>query len=413
MKKLFFTLTAMLFIASQATIGQQFEEEKLNAEGFEKVTTSIGADFAMQFQSLEHRANGTSLIPLGKGINLPTANFNISADLAPGVRVNLVTYLSSRHHVEAWVKGGYLQMDQLPFINSPALDNLMNYLTLKVGVMEINYGDAHFRRSDNGRVIRNPFVGNLIMDAFTTAPAAEFLFRSNGWIGMAAVTSGSLKPELVKFYANNGEPYYEDYNTGDELGFYWKGGLDKQLSDDFRLRATISGYHNPKHHSGSLYNGDRSGSRYYLVMVPQTNASTDVDPASKFTTGRWGPGATSEINSFMFNLFTSYKGFELFGTYETNSGKTAAKADFEFNQFAIEGLYRFGTDQNFFAGARYNTVKNSADQSIDRIQLGAGWFLTKNVVAKLEYVDQKYNDFANYGSDAGFKGLMIETAISF
>ncbi len=413
MNKLRIIAAYLLLVLVVNINAQQFEEEKLTGEGFEKVTTSFGADFAMQFQSLEHRANGTTLIPLGKGINLPTANFNIEAELAPGVKVNLVTYLSSRHHVEAWVKGGYLLMDQLPFINSPGLDNLMNYLTIKVGVMEINYGDSHFRRSDNGKVINNPFVGNLIMDAFTTAPAAEFLFRSNGWLGMAAVTGGSLKPELVKFYPNNGDPYYEEYNTADELGYYWKGGFDKQLSEDFRLRATLSGYHNPKHHWGSLYNGDRTGSRYYLVMVPQTNVAADVDPASKFTTGRWGPGFTSKVNAYMLNILAKYKGFEFFGTYETNSGKTVANADFEYDQFAIEGLYRFGAEENFFLGARYNTVKNNLDQSIDRMQFGAGWFMTRNIVAKLEYVDQKYNDFANFGSDAGFKGLMIETAISF
>lgn len=413
MKRVAILLTAMLFFWSTAINAQQFEEEKTTGEDFEKITTHIGADFAMQFQSLEHRANGATLIPLGKGINLPTANFNIGADLAPGVKVNLVTYLSSRHHVEAWVKGGYLLMDQMPFINSPAIDKLMDVLTIKVGVMEINYGDSHFRRSDNGRVINNPFVGNLIMDAFTTAPAAEFLFRKNGWIGMAAITGGSLKPELVKFYPNNGNPYYEEYNTADELGYYWKGGFDKKISDEFRLRATLSGYHNPKHHSGSLYNGDRTGSRYYLVMVPQANVPADVDPAAKFTTGRWGPGATSKLNAYMLNLFASVKGFEFFGTYETNSGKTAANADFDFDQYAIEALYRFGADQNFYVGARYNSVKNSTDQSIDRIQLGAGWFLTPNVMLKAEYVDQKYNDFANFGSDAGFKGLMVETAISF
>lgn len=126
MNKLRIIAAYLLLVLVVNINAQQFEEEKLTGEGFEKVTTSFGADFAMQFQSLEHRANGTTLIPLGKGINLPTANFNIEAELAPGVKVNLVTYLSSRHHVEAWVKGGYLLMDQLPFINSPGLDNLMN-----------------------------------------------------------------------------------------------------------------------------------------------------------------------------------------------------------------------------------------------------------------------------------------------
>lgn len=46
--------------------------------------------------------------------------------------------------------------------------------------MENNYGDAHFRRSDNAQAIYNPFVGNLIMDAFTTEVGAELYYRKNG-----------------------------------------------------------------------------------------------------------------------------------------------------------------------------------------------------------------------------------------
>src|SRR5690606_25028883 len=135
--------------------------------------------FAMQYQLLNHYAD-SSLIPLGKGFNLPTANLVTAAILAPGIKVNLVTYLSARHHNEAWVKGGYLLIDALPFIKSDIADRIMKNLTIKVGDMEVDYGDAHFRRSDNGNVIHNPFVGNYIIDAFTTQVAAEFLFRSNG-----------------------------------------------------------------------------------------------------------------------------------------------------------------------------------------------------------------------------------------
>ncbi len=411
MRTILFILPALV-LNTTLMFGQQFEEEKLSGEGFDKISTHVGADFAMQYQSLEHSADAVELIPLGKGFNIPTANLNLEADLAPGVRVNLVTYLSSRHHTEAWVKGGYLLMDQLPFFNSVALDNVMDYLTIKVGVMEINYGDAHFRRSDNGRVIANPFVGNYIMDGFTTAPAAEFMVRSNGWLAMVALSGGSLKPELSKY--NAGSDSYAAYNTQDELAFYYKAGFDKQLNETIRLRATLSGYYNSEHHFGSLYNGDRTGSRYYLVMKPQTGSSSDTDPASGHTTGRWGPGNTDENNAIMVNLFAKFRGLEFFGTYENTNGTSAfGGADYDFDQIALEGIYRFGNHENLFAGVRYNKVSDDNDQSIDRIQVGAGWFLTKNIVAKLEYVDQNYNDFSSYGDNAGFNGLMVEAGISF
>ncbi|MCA1747328.1 MAG: hypothetical protein LC655_06500, partial [Bacteroidales bacterium] len=274
--------------------------------------------------------------------------------------------------------------------------------------------DAHFFRSDNGRVINNPFVGNYIMDAFTTAPAFEALFRHNGIIAMAAITTGSLRPQLSGYSGFSGT--YTDYHAYEELAAYWKAGYDSELNDDIRVRATISGYHSKNNHFGSLYNGDRTGSRFYLVMQPQTgDGSADVNPASGHTTGRWGPGFSDELNAFMFNLFAKVKGFEFFGTYETNTGTSPFNgSEFNFNQIGVQGLYRFGKAEQFYAGAKYNTVSNSNDMSVDRIEAGGGWNLTENILIKLDYVNQNYTNFiASYGENAGFNGVMFEAAISF
>ena len=292
----------------------------------------------------------------------------------------------------------------------------MDYMTIKVGDMEVNYGDAHFRRSDNGHVTKNPFVGNYIMDAFTTATALELMYRNNGLIFMGAVSSGTLRPDLVRFSGNT----YTTYDTPKELVFYWKAGFDKQLTEDIRARLTVSGWHQGKHHFGSLYSGDRAGSRYYLVMKNVTNDATDVDIKSGHTTGRWGPGITDKDNSLMVNLFGKAKGLELFGTYEMANGKYGSGNEFKFSQIGIEGLYRFGGQEQFYGGARYNMVKGdvntsvSGDQSVNRLQVGAGWFILESTVLKVEYVNQNYVDFlSEYGADAGFNGLMIEAAISF
>ena len=47
-------------------------------------------------------------------------------------------------------------------------------------------------------------------------------------------------------------------------------------------------------------------------------------------------------------------------------------------------------------------------------QLGLGWFLSKNAVAKLEYIDHKREKNSTFvGGNAEFKGYMISTALSF
>ncbi len=408
MKRLLLFFSAGI-IFSLASFGQ-FEEPQLSGKDFEKKTVRLGADFAMQYQLLNHYAD-TTLIPLGKGFNLPTANLITEAMLAPGIKVNLTTYLSARHHNEAWVKGGYLIIDKLPFIKSEKVDRVMDYLTLKVGDMEIDYGDAHYRRSDNGHVTSNPFVGNYIIDGFTTQIAAEVMFRANGLLLMGAVSNGTLKPSLAGYSASTG---YTAYDTHKELAYYWKAGYDKQLNEDLRLRLTLSGYHSAKNHFGSLYNGDRTGSRYYLVMNPETNSANDVDITKNHLSGNWGPGTLNKDNSYMLNLFTKYKGLEFFGTYESINGTLLSGTSTKFNQYAAEGLYRFGGKEQFYGGLRYNYASNDKDQAVSRIQVGAGWSMIDAVQMKLEYVNQKYDNFiTNYGADAGFKGVMFEAAISF
>lgn len=408
MKKLFLFFAAAI-VFSLASYGQ-FEEPQMTGTDFEKVKVRLGADFAMQYQMLSHYAD-SALIPLGKGFNLPTANLVTEAVLAPGIKVNLTTYLSARHHNEAWVKGGYLIIDELPFIKSDKVDRAMDFLTIKVGDMDVDYGDAHYRRSDNGHVTANPFVGNYIIDAFTTQIAAEVFFRANGFLLMGAVSNGTLKPSLAGYSASTG---YTAYDTHKELAYYWKAGYDKQMNDDLRLRLTLSGYHSPKNHFGSLYYGDRAGSRYYLVMNRVTNNAADVDITKNHLSGNWGPGLMDKDNSLMLNLFTKYKGLEFFGTYEAINGTLLSGAKTKFNQYAAEGIYRFGGKDQFYTGLRYNYASNNQDQSISRLQAGAGWSMIESVLVKLEYVNQQYDNFiSNYGSEAGFKGLMFEAAITF
>jgi hypothetical protein len=409
MKNVFTVIFALLLTIG--AFGQQFEETVVTPENFTKPQVKVGADFAMQFQGLSHHADTARLIPLGKGINLPTANLNLDAILADGIEVNVTTYLSARHHNESWVKGGYLLLDKLPFIHSALVDKAMEYLTFKVGVMELNYGDAHFRRTDNGNAIRNLFVGNYITDAFTTAPAFEALYKKNGLIVMGGITNGSLKPQLITYSATTRK--YTTFNLAENLAVYGKVGYDKQINEDFRLRATVSLYHSPRNLSGSLYGGDRTGSRFYLVMQRWTYAAGDVDAAANAFTGNYGPGTASKDNSLMTNLFAKYKGLEFFGTYEAINTTSTTGTPSYFNQYALEGLYHFGKEDQFYAGAKYNATRSKSTSAVNRLEAAAGWFLTPNILVKAEYVDQNYNNFAIYGGKGGFDGMMIESTISF
>jgi hypothetical protein len=53
--------------------------------------------------------------------------------------------------------------------------------------------------------------------------------------------------------------------------------------------------------------------------------------------------------------------------------------------------------------------------SSDRYNVGGGWFITPNVLAKAEWVNQKYNDFpaTDIRNGGKFKGFMIEGVVAF
>src|SRR5688572_6124173 len=170
-----------------------FETTKEPGADFTGFKLDFGAAFTSQVQNLSHRntaapnivsgVNANQLADIGFGFNNSTANLNLHTQLAPGVRVTLTSYLSSRHHNETWVKEGYIQIDQSPIDFAP-LKALMEIATVRIGHMEINYGDAHFRRNDNGNAVYNPFVGNYIMDAFTTEVGGEVYLKIAGVVAM-------------------------------------------------------------------------------------------------------------------------------------------------------------------------------------------------------------------------------------
>lgn len=371
---------------------------------FTGVKVRVGGDFALQFQAIDHSTGSTdTLATLGNNFNLPTANLNLDVQLADGVRMNLVTYLSSRHHPEAWVKGGYIQVDKLDFIKQGFLENVMKVLTIKAGLDEINYGDAHFRRSDNARAIYNPFVGNYIMDAFNTEAFGELYFQKNGFLVMGGLSNGNLNQTVVK---GTKEP---------KPSIYGKLGYDKQLTDDLRIRLTGSAYNSPGYDNGQyLYSGDRTGARYYNVMQL-------YDAQDNFRSGRFSPGFW-KFTAFQVNPFVKWKGLEFFGIYELVSGdqsKTATGGSY--TQMGAELLYRIGEKEKFYVGGRYNVVSGkdtsgAATKSIDRLNIGGGWFLTENVMVKAEYVNQSYSGNGWSGSvyqGGRFNGAVIEAAISF
>jgi hypothetical protein len=358
------------------------------------------------------------------------ANLNLDAQLADGIRVSLVSYMSTRHHNEFWVKGGYFQIDKVGFLNNEFMNQLWKNLTLKIGHMEINYGDAHFRRSDGGNALYNPFVENNIMDAFATEIGGELYWQKSGFLAMVGVTDGEVQGSVTK--GKDRSP-----------SVYGKIGYDNVVAQDLRVRVTGSLYTTKSSISNTLYSGDRAGSRYYMVLEAQNATTKD-----NFTSGRLNPGFKDNVTAIMVNPFVKFRGLELFGTYEIAKGSSQVEngeiqstdpavpalnklENRQFNQYAIDALYRFANDK-MYIGGKYNIVEGDLafgqvttqpaisqgvrdDVKVERTALSAGWFITPNILMKAEYVTQKHRDFpaTDIRSNGKFEGFVIEGVIGF
>lgn len=411
-----------------------FETTKADTVAFKGLKVKVGGNFELNFQALGesntaipltktgYTGNVNSLIPLTHGFQLPMANLNLDVQLADGVRMNLTQYLASRHHEDTWVKGGYIQFDKLPFLHSSVIDDIMKSVTIRIGQSDVDYGDQHYRRSDGGSTIYNPFIENYIMDEFSTELGAQFYyFNKTGLFAMVGLTDGLLNETVVqstKIDAVTGQPLKYDPAILAKLGF------DKQINKDFRFRLTGSMYSVNSSYSNTLLSGDRTGSHYYNLMENQAIANgTSLNDAVdyNFTSGRVSPGFSNEIHAFMGNLFLKYKGLEFFGTAENITGRSAAELSNRWaTQYAGDLIYRFPANtQNFWLGVRYNTLKadmlGMGDVTVNRTAGSFGWFLTRNVMMKLEYVNQEYKDYPNTNILNGgkFHGVCAEASIAF
>jgi hypothetical protein len=388
-----------------------FEAPKKDTVTYTGFKLMWGGAFTQQFQGINHEntadpklvnnVDQNQLMRIGGGFNNAVANVYMNAQLAPGIRLQMTSYLSSRHHQETWVKDGYILIDQSP-IENRVLQNLMEVVTLRVGHFEVNYGDAHFRRTDNGNAMYNPLVGNLLMDAFTTEIGGEVYLRTGPWLAMAGATGGEIRGQVT--VPEKRAP-----------AFIGKLGFDQKFGTDLRVRLTGSMFSQAKANSNTLYSGDRAGSRYYQIMV--NTAGTEKDSA---WTGNVQPGFASEARAWVINPFIKFGALEFFGNIENAKGRARTEPENrKWTQNAYELTYRL-FDDNLYVTGRYNAAEGllrgmTDDVRVVRTQFGGGWFLTPNVLGKLEYVNQQYKNFPSTDIRNGgkFRGWMMEGVIAF
>ncbi|HEX2121925.1 MAG TPA: hypothetical protein VHL59_09815 [Thermoanaerobaculia bacterium] len=374
-------------------------------------------------QALDHKnaynAKGELLPEVEPGFQTAFGDLGFVGRFGRNQEIEVVfdMYLSSRNHPsQTYGNEGYIVMRGVPenLASLKFLEPILSKVDVKAGHMLLNFGDGLMHRSNNAIVQNNPLIGNFVVDPNIVSIAME-VFSKNpeqnryGWV--IGISNGTTT---------------EDWNTG--RGFAYHGKLIayplSALRTSLSYIAADSSDNPTKAAGGSaiqMFTGNRSGERYAGIL------GGGQAPGGVF------PQAGEKFSAAQFDATFDRKGFpvKLYGhvgrTQDKDINGSAAGAPEEsWNYYA--GDVKYELTSAIYAAARYSSAQtsmlagNPSDGKVTRIQVGGGLWLTRNLLMKLEYVQQKYSGFAtgqmvNNGiqawRDPEFSGVISEVSFSF
>ncbi len=400
--------------------------ERMNARiaRAEDLDLYMGVDTVGRFQWLSqgHVADtvGSDSVlsgPLSPGFQTAYGNFSFLADFEKQMELYFNVFIADSPHPDK-LQGdeGYLLIREVPGAlgQTPLLRSLFNAVDIKAGQFELDYGDAHFRRSLNAAVQHNPLIGNYVVDPRSTEIGVE------------------VSGEEGRFPAN----WLIGVGSGGETGDFQKnhslslhGKLWGHPVEHLRTASSVYWVDQAKSPTGSrtnLFRANRSGSPYAGVL-DNSSAAGDVLV-----------GTGQRVLATQFDATWEGHPVEWYGHVgwvqdsDTNGNLSGSPRE-SWLYYATEGVHRL--TPRLYAAARYSGASalrlvSRTDSSRDvtsgglvhRLQLGGGYWLTKTVLAKLEYVYQLYNGFDASGSqvsgvdvwrDPNFHGMLAEVSFTF
>lgn len=318
-------------------------------------------------------------------------------------------YLASRNHPSTtYGNEGYLLMHDVPenLESLEFLKPIFNKIDVKAGAFLVDFGDQAGHRSNNAMVQKNPLVGNFVIDPNFVSVGVQAQSKPGrfGWV--AAVTNGTNT---------------EDFSYGRGTAVNAKLFVYPIES----LRVSASGYH--VNHSVSatsratLFSGNRSGERYGAVLGGG-QAPGDVLPNTGKDLIAYQGDVTFDAKSIPVKFYAHY------GVTQDDdvNGPAAGNPEEKWAYYAAEG--KLQVSKTLYGAVRYSVADPkliagvASNGKVDRLQVGGGLWLTKNLLVKAEWVNQKYSGFApgvvvNNGIQAwknpAFKGFVSEVSFAF
>ena len=371
-------------------------------------------------QALDHKnvfnLKGEPLAKVSPGFQNAFGDLGFIAKFGKNEEIQVVfdMYLSSRNHPsQTYGNEGYIILRGVPenLQGLKFLEPVLQKVDIKAGHMLVDFGDAAEHRTNNAIAQKNPLVGNFVIDPNIVSIGAQVSSKPNGRYGwLVGVSNGTTT---------------EDWNTG--RGLAYNGKLIFYPVKSLRTSVSYIGTDqsdNPTKAAGGsamqMFSGNRSGERYAGVM------GGGQAPGGVF------PQAGEKFSAAQFDVtFDNGSPLELYGHYGVTqdkdiNGSAAGTPEEKWRYVAGDVVYRI--TPALYAAARYSNASTSmlagaaSNGTVDRYQIGGGLWLSKNLLVKMEYVNQQYDGFAvgqvvNNGIQAwknpSFSGVISEVSFSF
>ncbi len=370
-------------------------------------------------QALDHKnafdPKGNELAKVSPGFQNAFGDLGFIGKFGKNEEITVVMdlYLSSRNHPsQTYGNEGYILMRGVPenLQSLHFLKPLLEKVDVKAGHMLVDFGDAAEHRSNNAIVQNNPLIGNFVVDPNIVS------------IGMQV----SSKPGRFGWLlgGSNGTTT-EDWNAG--RGFAWNAKVYAYPIEGLRTSLSYIGTDQSdnatKAAGGSsmqMFTGNRSGERYAGVL------GGGQAPGNVF------PQAGEKFSAAQFDVtFDNGSPVKLYGHYGRTqdldiNGTLAGTPEEKWSYYAADVKYEI--TPALYAAVRYSGADVSqlggaaSDGNVKRIQAGGGFWLSKNLLMKVEYVQQKYSGFSegqivnnNIAAwrDPSFSGVISEVSFRF
>ncbi len=384
----------------------------------------MGVDTVGRFQYLAQGhvadtvgSNSTLSGPLSPGFQTAYGNFSFLADFDRWLEVYFSVFIADSPHPDK-LQGdeGYMLIRELPdSVGKTRLgEALFDAVDIKAGQFELDFGDAHYRRSINAAVQRNPLIGNYVVDPRSTEIGVEVSgdegrFPADWLIGVGSggETGDFQKNHGLSLHGKVGGRPAEQLNVSSSI--YWVDQSDSPISS-----------------RTNLFRANRSGGPYAGVL------DNSAAPGEVFLTAGQNVLAAQFDATWEGNPLEGYAHIGWVQDSDTN-GNAAETPKESWLYYAAEGTYHV-TDRLYtaarYSGAAAQHLVSAASSSRDvnsdgfvhRIQVGGGYWLTKAMLLKAEYVYQLYTGFSSNGSqvsgvdvwnDPSFQGVITEASFAF